>query len=140
MIGNAEQRSAQRSGLGPSEYVLEPILRQLPQTQTLPPFRLASRGQRDVAPSTIRCALPQGNESVALKGPQIVTERRTIGRQSIRELRQGGRVRRPIGKLHQDCKLGRSQPCGLERRIVKLSQPSRGLAQRRRVARTDAES
>jgi len=93
MMGNAQQRSAKRSGLGPSEYVLEPVLGHLPQTHSLPHFRLAFRGQRDVPPSTIRCTLPQDNESVALKGPEIVTERRTIGRQSIRELRQGRRVR-----------------------------------------------
>ena len=58
--------------------MLKPVLRHLPQTQTLPPFRLAFRGQRDVAPSTILCALTQDNESLALKRPQIVTERRTI--------------------------------------------------------------
>src|SRR6267378_3504845 len=45
-----------------------------------------------------------------------------------------------MGKLHQDCKLGRPQTRGLERNIVKLRQPSRCLAQRRRVARTDAKS
>src|SRR5262245_51811220 len=99
MMGNSQQRSPKRSGLGPSKYVFEPVLRQLPQTQSLPPFRLAFGGQCDVAPSTIRRALPQDNEPLALKGPQIVAERRTIGRQSIRELRQGRRVRRPIGQL-----------------------------------------
>jgi len=93
MMGDAQQRSAKRSRLGPSEYVFEPVLRHPPQTQTLPAFPLAFRGQRNVAPSTIRCALTQDNESLALKGPQIVTERRTVGRQSIREFRKCRRVR-----------------------------------------------
>jgi hypothetical protein len=93
MMGDAQQRCAKRSGLRPSDYMFEPVLCHLPQTQTFPPFPLASRGQGDVAPSTIHCALTQHNESLALEGPQIVTERRTIGRQSIRELRKCRRVR-----------------------------------------------
>lgn len=74
MMGDRLQRSAQRSGLGPPEYIFEPPLRHPPQTDSLPPFGLAFRSQRDVAPSTIHCALTQDNQSLALKGPQIVTE------------------------------------------------------------------
>jgi hypothetical protein len=104
-MGDSQQCSTQRGGLGPAEDMLEPVLRHLPQTQTLPAFRPAFRGQRDVAPSTILCAFTQDNESLAFKGPEIVTERRTIDRQGIRELSKGRWVRRPIHKLHQDCKL-----------------------------------
>jgi hypothetical protein len=57
-----------------------------------------------------------------------VTERRTIDRQSIRKLRKCRWVRRAVRKLRQDCKLGRPQAAGLERRIIKLRQPSRCLA------------
>jgi hypothetical protein len=56
MMGDPQQRSAQPSGLGPSEYMFEPLLRHLPQTNTLPPFGVAFRSQCDVAPSTIHCA------------------------------------------------------------------------------------
>ena len=139
MMGDPQQRRAQRSGLGPSEYMFEPLLRHPPQTDTLPPFGLAFRSQRDVAPSTIHCARTQDNQSLAFKGPQIVTERGTIDRQCIRELSKCRWVRRPMRKLRQDCKLGRPQPAGLERRIIKLRQPSRCHAQRRRVARTEAK-
>ena len=69
MMGDPQQRSAQRSGLGPSEYIFEPFLRHAPQTDSLPPFGPAFRGQRDVAPSSIHCALTQDNPSLALKGP-----------------------------------------------------------------------
>jgi len=55
-------------------------------------FRLALRGQRDVAPSTIRCA-SRRTMNPSRQGAQIVTERRTIDRQSIRELRKGRWVR-----------------------------------------------
>ena len=75
MMGDPQQRSAQRSGLGPSEYMLEPLLRHPPQTDSLPPFGFAFRSQRDVAPSPIHCARAQDNQSLAFKGPQIVTER-----------------------------------------------------------------
>ncbi len=74
MMGDPQQRSAQRSGFGPPEYMFEPHLRHPPQTDTLPPFGLAFRSQRDVAPSTIHCALTQDNQALALKGPQIVAE------------------------------------------------------------------
>jgi len=74
MAGDPEQRSAQRCGLGPSENVFEPLLRHPPQPDSVPPFGLAVRGQLDVAPSTIHRALTQGNQSLALEGPQIVTE------------------------------------------------------------------
>ena len=139
MMGDPQQRSAQRSGLGPSEYLFKPLLRYPPQTDTLPPLGLAFRSQRDVAPSAIHCARTQDKQSLALKGPQIVTERGTIDRQSIRELSKCRWVRRPMRKLGQDCKLGRPQPAGLERRIIKLRQPSRCHAQRRRVTRTQAK-
>jgi hypothetical protein len=139
MMGDAQQRSAQRSSLGSSEYVFEPLLRHPPQADGLPPFGLAFRSQRDVAPSTIHCALAQDNQSVALKRPQIVTECGTIDRQSIREFSKCRWVRRPMRELRQDCKLGRPQPAGLERSIIKLRQPSRCHAQRRRVARADAK-
>jgi len=74
MAGDPEQGSAERSGLGPSEYMFEPLLRHPPQADSLPPFGLAFRGQRDVAPSSIHRALTQDNQSLALEGPQIVTE------------------------------------------------------------------
>jgi len=74
MVGDRLQRSAQRSGLGPPEYMFEPLLRHPPQTDSLPPFSFAFGSQRDVKPSTIHCALTQDNQSLALKGPQIVTE------------------------------------------------------------------
>jgi hypothetical protein len=80
MMGDPQQRRAQGSGLRPSEYLFEPLLRHPPQTDSLPPFGLAVRSQRDVAPSTIHFALTQDKQSLALKGPQIVTERRTIDR------------------------------------------------------------
>lgn len=139
MMGDPQQRSAQRSGLGPSEYMFEPLLSHPPQTDSLAPFGLAFRSQRDVAPSTIHCALTQDKQTLALKGPQIVTERGTIDRQSIRELSKCWWVLRPLCKLRQDCKLGRPQPAGFERRIIKLGQPSGCHAQRRRVARTEAK-
>ena len=81
MMGDRLQRSAQRGGLGPSEYPFEPLLRHPPQTDTLPPFGLALRSQRNVAPSAIHWALSQDNQSLALEGPQIVTECGTIDRQ-----------------------------------------------------------
>ena len=127
MMGNAQQRGAQRSGLGSSEYVFEPLLRRPPQAQSLPIFGVAFRRQSDVALSTILCALTHDNEPVALKGPQIVTERRTIDRQSIRELRKCRWLPRPMGKLRQDGKLGGPETAGLERPIIKLRQPSRCL-------------
>src|SRR6266478_7225878 len=102
MVGNAQQRRAKRSRLRPSEYMFEPVLGHLPQTQTLPPFPPAFRGQSDVAPSAIRRALSQGNQSLAFKRPQIVTERGAIGRQSIREFRKCRWVRGPNGTLHED--------------------------------------
>ena len=108
MMGDPQQRRAQRSGLGPSEDTFEPFLRYPPQTDTLTPLGLAFSSQRDVAPSTIHCALTQDNPALALKGPQIVTERGTIDRQCIRELSKCRWVRRPMRKLRQDCKLGRA--------------------------------
>ena len=74
MMGDRLQRSAQRSGLGAPEYLFEPLLRHPPPTDSLPPFDLAFRSQRDVAPSSIHRALTQDNQSIALEGPQIVTE------------------------------------------------------------------
>src|SRR4029077_13093919 len=99
MMGDPQQRGAQSSGLGPSEYMFEPLLRHPPQTDSLPPFGLAFRGQCDVAPSTIHRALTQGNQPLALEGPQIVTKGGTIDRQAIRELRECRGVRRPVRKL-----------------------------------------
>jgi hypothetical protein len=74
VAGDPEQLSAQRCGLGPSEYLFEPLLSHPPQTDSLPAFGLAFGGQSDVAPPTIHCAVTQDNQSLALKGPQIVTE------------------------------------------------------------------
>ncbi len=134
MMGNAQQRSTQRSGLGPSEYLFEPRLRHPPQTQALSILRLALGSQRDAALSTIHYTLAQDDECLALEGSQIVAERRTIDRQSIGELSKCRWFRRPMRKLGQDCKLGRPQAAGFERCIIKLCQPSGCLAQRRGVA------